>query len=306
MQPTDQLVFNTTKVLPAKLTGVRLKRETDGQDVTVTVNLIEKISEEHWVVLTRPGRRLKVNDKIEFAPDFWAEVLAKNESGKFEIRLVSSSQSVRKQIEKYGLMPLPPYIDRRRSSDKQDKTDYQSEFATGTAHSVAAPTASLHFTSRLLREFDQMGLARHTVNLHVGFGTFAPLNDKNFKDNRLHPEWIELSQSTAQNINNAKQRRSRIMAIGTTALRTIESCASSEGVLQSYVGKTNIFLKPGDRIRVTDGLLTNFHLPQSSLFLLVCSLMGRETMLDAYKHAIKEQYRFYSYGDACLLIPQVS
>lgn len=303
LQPSDQLVFNTTKVLPAKLTGVRLKRETDGQDVNVTLNLIEKISGDQWIVLARPGRRLSQNDKIKLASDFSAEVLSKHESGKFEIRLESSGQSVYKQIEKYGSMPLPPYIDRRRSSDKRDKSDYQSEFATGEANSVAAPTASLHFSSRLLREFDQIGFVRHTVNLHVGYGTFAPLNDKNFEDNRLHPEWIELNERTAQGINSAKRRKSRVIAIGTTAMRTIESCANSDGYLESYVGKTNIFLKPGDTIRTTDGLLTNFHLPRSSLFLLVCTLMGRETMLAAYKHAIKEQYRFYSYGDACLLIP---
>ena len=303
LRSSDHLVFNTTKVLPAKLSGVRRKREDTGQDVEVVLNLIEKISDERWLALARPGRRLKENDRIEIAGGFAVTVVSKNESGMLEIRFETSGQPVNGLIEKYGSMPLPPYIDRRRSSDERDKEDYQSILASGDSISVAAPTASLHFTPQLLRRIDKLGVTRHTVTLHIGFGTFAALSQRQFEDNKLHPEWIELDQNTAGYLSSAQEQGSRVIAVGTTAMRTMESCISSDGSFRSYSGNTSIFLKPGDHISGTDGLLTNFHLPRSSLFLLVCALMGRETMLTAYEHAVSEQYRFYSYGDACLLLP---
>lgn len=290
-------------MLPAKLRGVRASRDSVGQDIAVNINLIEKISDTYWVVLARPGRRLKVDDRIQFSHDFSAQVISKLDGGKFELRLEGYGKPIQSLIEKYGAMPLPPYIDRRRSSDDKDKVDYQTILATGDANSVAAPTASLHFTPRLLDNIDKAGLVRHTVKLHVGFGTFAPLNDKHFDENTLHPEWIELDQDTAVCLNVARNKGSRIIAIGTTAMRTIETCVNSDGVMRTYLGNTDIFLKPGDKILATDGLLSNFHLPKSSLFLLVCALMGRETMQAAYSHAIRAEYRFFSYGDACLLLP---
>lgn len=300
---SDHLVFNTTKVLFAKIRGVRLKRDANGQDVEINLNLIEKVSENIWVVLARPGRRLKVDDRIEIAPEFFATVVSKLETGKFEIRFETFGKKITELLETHGEMPLPPYIDRRRASDESDKRDYQTEIAVGEPRSVAAPTASLHFTTRLLNALELTGVTRHNVKLHVGFGTFAPLNAENFHKNSLHSEWIEIDQQTANNLNLARHKGSKIIAIGTTAMRTIESCADGDGDIRHYFGNTNLFLKPGDKIRVTDGLLTNFHLPRSSLLMLVSALIGRKTMLAAYAHAIKNEYRFFSYGDACLLLP---
>ena len=200
-------------------------------------------------------------------------------------------------------MPLPPYIARRRPADAKDRETYQTNFAGEEAASVAAPTAGLHFTPRLLEEIDAARIARETVRLHVGLGTFKPLEEKHLLENRLHEEWRRLTPEVAARLNKARAAGNRIVPVGTTAMRTLESCAEDDGTLNAATGPTDIFLKPGDRIRATDALVTNFHLPESSLFMLVCALMGTEVMQAAYAHAIREGYRFYSYGDACLLLP---
>ena len=200
-------------------------------------------------------------------------------------------------------MPLPPYIARRRPADAKDRETYQTEFAGDDAASVAAPTAGLHFTPRLLDEIDAAGIARETVRLHVGLGTFKPLEAAQLEANRLHEEWRRLTPEVAARLNAARSGGRRVVPVGTTAMRTLESCVDTDGVLHAATGPTDIFLKPGDAVRATDALVTNFHLPGSSLFMLVCALMGTGVMQAAYAHAIETEYRFYSYGDACLLLP---
>jgi S-adenosylmethionine:tRNA ribosyltransferase-isomerase len=197
---------------------------------------------------------------------------------------------------------LPPYIAGKRGVDAQDRTDYQTVYAEKEG-AVAAPTAGLHFTPRLLEEIDAARIAREHVRLHVGLGTFKPLEEKHLQENKLHEEWRRLTPEVAARLNAARAAGQRVVPVGTTAMRTLESCADEDGTLHAATGPTDIFLKPGDKIRATDALMTNFHLPESSLFMLVCTLMGTDIMQAAYAHAIRDGYRFYSYGDACLLLP---
>ncbi len=303
LTPGDVLVFNDTRVLPAALKGVRPARDELGHDISVDVNLVEHVSGTKWKTLARPGKRLKTGDTIEFGEQFAARVVDKLEDGETVIEFNLPAADLVSALERYGAMPLPPYIARRRAADAEDKTTYQTSFAGEEAASVAAPTAGLHFTQRLLDEIDAAGLHRETVRLHVGLGTFAPLKESQIEANRLHAEWRELKPATANRINQSRRLGHRCVAVGTTAMRTLESCLNAQGELSAATGPTDIFLKPGDRIGATDALITNFHLPKSSLFMLVCALMGTEIMQAAYAHAIARKYRFYSYGDACLLLP---
>jgi S-adenosylmethionine:tRNA ribosyltransferase-isomerase len=200
-------------------------------------------------------------------------------------------------------MPLPPYIARRRPADAKDRDTYQTEFASEDAQSVAAPTAGLHFTPRLLREIEAAGLIREQVRLHVGLGTFAPLKEEQIVSGKLHEEWRQITPDVADRLNKARATGAKCVAVGTTALRTLESCARPDRLIEPATGPTDIFLQPGYAFRATDALVTNFHLPRSSLFMLVCAVMNTELMQRAYAHAIAQDYRFYSYGDACLLLP---
>ncbi|MCA8903140.1 MAG: tRNA preQ1(34) S-adenosylmethionine ribosyltransferase-isomerase QueA [Hyphomonas sp.] len=297
----DVLVFNDTRVLPAALKGVRPARDETGQDVACDVNLTERMDERHWRALARPGRRLKPGDTIEFAEGFRARITGHHEGGEIGLEFSLAGEALTAALDRHGAMPLPPYIARRRPADAKDRETYQTAFAGEDAASVAAPTAGLHFTPRLLAECEAAGLARETVRLHVGLGTFKPLEEKQLEDNRLHEEWRRLTPETAGRLNAARAAGHRIVPVGTTAMRTLESCVDTEGVLHPATGPTDIFLKPGDAVRATDALVTNFHLPGSSLFMLVCALMGTDVMRAAYAHAITNDYRFYSYGDACLL-----
>lgn len=214
-----------------------------------------------------------------------------------------SGRDLAEAIEQNGAMPLPPYIARRRPADATDRETYQTRYAGEEASSVAAPTAGLHFTDRLMSRLAEAGIGRAAVRLHIGLGTFKPLEKKHIAENRLHEEWRRLAPETAEKLNIVRARGHRIVPVGTTAMRTLESCADEAGRIHPAAGPTDIFLKPGDHIRATDALVTNFHLPGSSLFMLVCALMGTDIMQAAYAHAIREKYRFYSYGDACLLLP---
>ena len=297
------LVFNDTRVLPSALKGVRPARNGASRDVTVDVNLVERMDGRSWLALARPGRRLKQGDTIQFADGFSAVITGRREGGEIELEFDCEGAALDAALDRHGAMPLPPYIARRRPADAKDRETYQTNFAGEEAASVAAPTAGLHFTPRLLEEIDAARIARETVRLHVGLGTFKPLEEKHLLENRLHEEWRRLTPEVAARLNKARAAGNRIVPVGTTAMRTLESCAEDDGTLNAATGPTDIFLKPGDRIRATDALVTNFHLPESSLFMLVCALMGTEVMQAAYAHAICEGYRFYSYGDACLLLP---
>lgn len=302
LDPGDTLVFNDTRVIPAALRGVRPAREAGGADVAVDANLVERAGPSSWRALARPGKRLKPGDRVVFADGFEAEITGKGESGDITLSFGLSGEALDAALDAFGAMPLPPYIARRRAADGKDRETYQTSFAGDEAESVAAPTAGLHFTPRLRDEIATAGIASETVRLHVGLGTFAPLKASQLESGRLHEEWRRVSPEVAARLNAVRDAGKRIVPVGTTALRTLESSVDG-GRLVATMGPTDIFLKPGDRLQATDALVTNFHLPESSLFMLVCALMGTDVMQAAYAHAIAEEYRFYSYGDACLLLP---
>ena len=303
LEKSDTLVFNDTRVLPAALQGMRAARDDFGQDVRIYLNLVERLDGDCWLALLRPGRRVRTGDIIQIAEGFTAEAGEILQGGETVLRLSLSGSELAQALDQYGAMPLPPYIARRRPADEADRETYQTCFAGEDAASVAAPTAGLHFTGRLLTRLAEAGVGREIVRLHVGLGTFKPLGDEQLRGNRLHREWRRLTPEVADRLNSARAQGGRIIPVGTTAMRTLESCADSAGRLRAATGPTDIFIKPGDAIRATDALITNFHLPGSSLFMLVCALMGTAVMQAAYAHAIREKYRFYSYGDACLLLP---
>lgn len=299
----DVMVFNDTRVLPAALKGVRGARDANGRDVPVDANLVERVSEDTWRALARPGKRLKVGDLVVFGDGFEAEVIDKLESGETVLKFAMEGPALDAALDRFGAMPLPPYIARKRAADAKDRETYQTSFASDEAQSVAAPTAGLHFTPRLLSEIDNAGLLRDQVRLHVGLGTFAPLKDEQVKAKKLHEEWRRVTPEVAALLNRVRDGGKRCVAVGTTALRTLESATTPDKVIEAVTGPTDIFLMPGYEFRATDALVTNFHLPKSSLFMLVCALMGTQIMQTAYAHAVREKYRFYSYGDACLLLP---
>lgn len=303
LNPGDVMVFNDTRVIPAALKGVRPARDEIGSDVAVDINLVERLSDDQWLALGRPGKRLKPGDPVRFADGFEATIADKRPDGELLLAFSKSGTLLDQAIEQYGAMPLPPYIARRRAADRADRETYQTSFAGADAQSVAAPTAGLHFTPRLLAEIDAAGLRREQVRLHVGLGTFAPLKDEQIEAGKLHEEWRQVSPQVAETLNQARGAGHRCVAVGTTALRTLESAATPDRVIEAVTGPTDIFIQPGYGFRATDALVTNFHLPRSSLFMLVCALMGTDIMQAAYAHAIAERYRFYSYGDACLLLP---
>lgn len=299
----DALVFNDTRVLPAALKGRRPARDALGQDVACDVNLVEQISAVSWAALARPGKRLKTGDTLLVGEGFSAEIVGKRPGGEIELTFHLAEESLETALSRHGAMPLPPYIARRRPADERDKTTYQTGYASDDAKSVAAPTAGLHFTQRLLARVEAAGLIRETVRLHVGLGTFSPLEQSQLDAGRLHEEWRRVSAETANRLNHVRASGRRCVPVGTTALRCLESACTSAGVIEPVTGPTDIFLRPGDTLTATDALVTNFHLPRSSLFMLVCALAGTDIMQAAYRHAIDEGYRFYSYGDACLILP---
>jgi len=292
-RPGDLLVFNNTRVIPARLIG---KRKTAKIDVT----LHKEEAPDTWRAFARPARKLKPGDQIDFAEDFTAEVTAKGEQGEVTLTFQHAGDDLRRQLEQYGAMPLPPYIKRNPLPDRQDHDDYQTMFAE-VPGAVAAPTAGLHFTPEILAELSKKNIQHTFVTLHVGAGTFLPVRTDNVDEHRMHAEWGDVSKQTAMLINKTRAKGGRIIPAGTTALRLLETAARADGTLKPFTGDTSLFIKPGYRFKAADMLFTNFHLPRSTLFMLVCAFAGTDRMKQAYQHAIDHDYRFYSYGDACLL-----
>lgn len=297
----DLLVFNDTKVIPARLFGERRRATTSGSGVAkIEATLIHRDGPAEWTALAKPGKRLAEGDRIWFGA-LSAEVVAKD-GGEVRLRFDRSGPDLDAAIAEAGVMPLPPYIAQRRAADAQDAEDYQTVFAEKSG-AVAAPTASLHFDADLLARLDAAGMRQARVTLHVGAGTFLPVKVDDPDDHRMHSEWGEITPEAAEAINSARAGGGRIIAAGTTALRLLESAADATGLVHPFKGDTDIFIRPGHRFRATDGLMTNFHLPRSTLFMLVSALMGTGRMQAVYAHAIAQRYRFYSYGDSSLLLP---
>jgi S-adenosylmethionine:tRNA ribosyltransferase-isomerase len=290
----DVLVFNDTRVIPAQLEGRR-------GDARVGVTLHKRHDLRGWWAFVRNAKRLRVGDLVEFAASVSAEVEAKAEDGAVLLRF-AGDDPVELLLERAGTMPLPPYIASKRAIDADDASDYQTLFARESG-AVAAPTASLHFTEQLVAAIDAAGIKRETLTLHVGAGTFLPVKADDTADHKMHAEWGRIDPPTAARLNAARAAGGRLIAVGTTALRLLESAADENGQIQPFAGDTAIFITPGYRFRAVDGLLTNFHLPRSTLFMLVSAMMGLDTMRAAYAHAIESEYRFYSYGDTSLLLP---
>ena len=295
----DMLVFNDSKVIPAQLFGRRPARlESDG-DVAIDVTLHKHERAGCWRAFVRPGKRIKVGDRIYFAEHFSARVLSR-EGPEALLDFELDDPGFFAKLEKAGTMPLPPYIARKRAADETDHKRYQTIYAN-EAGSVAAPTAGLHFSDEIFEKLDAIGVHRTMITLHVGAGTFLPVTVEDTVDHKMHHEWGEITGEQAAAINETRKQGGRIIAVGTTALRLLESAATSDGEIVPYCAETDIFITPGYRFKTVDMLITNFHLPRSTLFMLVCAFAGTEKMKAAYAHAIENEYRFYSYGDACLL-----
>ena len=297
----DVLVLNETKVLRAALTGIRPAREHGGGgDVKLDVNLHTQVSNKEWRAFMRPAKRLRDGDVVHFSRDLSAVIFDKQNGGDVGLRFNQFGVSLSAAIEATGQPPLPPYIARKRATDGQDISDYQTIYAGNEVGSVAAPTAGLHFTPDVFDALGARGVQVERLTLHVGAGTFLPVKTDNIKDHHMHSEWYSISDNTASRINEAKKQRRRIIAVGTTALRALESSAM-DSQIETLVHDTQIFITPGSDFQIVDGLMTNFHLPKSTLFMLVSALAGLERMQSAYTHAIEKGYRFYSYGDSSLL-----
>jgi S-adenosylmethionine:tRNA ribosyltransferase-isomerase len=308
LRPGDALVVNDTKVIPARLKGRRLGRGEAQPAIEVTLH--RRLDGSRWRAFVRPAKKLQDGDvlrfgeegKVCFLGELDATVEAKGEGGEVTLAFAFAGAVLVQAIEERGDMPLPPYIASRRGVDDRDRADYQTMFAREDG-SVAAPTASLHFTDALLARLRERGVAIHIVTLHVGAGTFLPVKAEDTDAHKMHPEWGTVSAQTAAALNAVRQAGGRIVAAGSTSLRLLESAADESGVLQPFSGETSIFITPGYRFRAVDIMLTNFHLPRSTLFMLVSAFAGLDVMQRAYNHAIAAEYRFYSYGDACLLFP---
>ena len=295
LEPGDALVFNDTKVIPAQLEGRR-------GDAAIGATLHKREGPREWQAFLRNAKRVRVGDTIEFANGVGATVLEKGVDGSALLHF-HGTDPVELLLERAGRMPLPPYIASRRPADDEDRSDYQTMFAREEG-AVAAPTAALHFTPRLLQALDRRGIRRETLTLHVGAGTFLPVKANDTSGHVMHAEWGRIDQTTADTLNEVRRSGGRLIAVGTTSLRLLESAADDEGTIHPFEGDTSIFITPGYRFKAIDGLITNFHLPKSTLFMLVSALMGLDVMKSAYSHAIAGGYRFYSYGDASLLLPR--
>ena len=289
LKPGDVVVLNNTRVIPARLKGKR-------GEASIEILLHKALQDKRWRVFAKPAKRLKRGDTIVFAPDFTATVQEKYETG--EAGLLFSCNNFYESLEKYGTMPLPPYI--RRVASAEDNDHYQTMYAQEKG-AVAAPTAGLHFTPALMQALEGKGIQIVYVTLHVGAGTFQPVKAEDISGHVMHSEYAYITPEAAAVITTAKQAGRKIVAIGTTSLRVLETAATQDGTIKAFSGETDIFITPGYRFRLVDILLTNFHLPRSTLFMLVSAFCGLDAMKSAYQHAIDRQYRFYSYGDACLL-----
>ncbi|MGE5566983.1 MAG: tRNA preQ1(34) S-adenosylmethionine ribosyltransferase-isomerase QueA [Parcubacteria group bacterium] len=304
----DALVFNDTRVIPARLMGVRVREDST---VAVEATLHRRLTPSRWTAFMRPGKRLKEGDRVRFGEredracflsNLDATVVEKGEGGEVTLAFDLAGYDLDMAIAERGEMPLPPYIAAKRPEDEQDRTDYQTVYAREDG-SVAAPTAGLHFTPQLLEKLKEKGVSLHFVTLHVGAGTFLPVKTDEVAEHKMHPEYGEVSAETADALNRVREAGGRIVCVGTTSLRLLESAAGEDRLIRPFAGETAIFITPGYRFRAADALMTNFHLPKSTLFMLVSAFSGLDTMRAAYKHAIETGYRFYSYGDSSLLFP---
>jgi S-adenosylmethionine:tRNA ribosyltransferase-isomerase len=290
----DVLVFNDTRVIPAQLEGRR-------GEAKIGATLHKRIDLRRWQAFIRNAKRLRESDRIAFREGVEAIAEARHPDGSWTLAF-AGDQPVEVLLERAGTMPLPPYIAGKRGTDAQDHADYQTMFAAEDG-AVAAPTAALHFTTDLMSALQEAGIASETLTLHVGAGTFLPVKADDTADHVMHSEWGRIEPEVAARLNAARAAGGRVIAVGTTSLRLLESATGEDGVIQAFTGDTAIFITPGYRFKAIDGLMTNFHLPKSTLFMLVSALMGRERMQAAYAHAIASGYRFYSYGDSSLLLP---
>jgi len=303
LAPGDLLVLNDTRVIPARLTGTRARPGADGTGTArIEVTLLEPRADDTWAALARPARKLRDGETVHFTPALSARV-AGREDGRLFLDFSLKGSDFDAELDAAGVMPLPPYIAARRPADARDREDYQTVWARRPG-AVAAPTASLHFDAALLDALAAHGVRSAHVTLHVGAGTFLPVKVDDVSAHRMHAEWGEVTAEAADAVNAARAAGGRIIPVGTTALRLIESAATAEGRLAPWRGDTDLFITPGFRFRIADGLMTNFHLPRSTLMMLVAALMGRDRILDLYAHAIAQDYRFFSYGDASLLFPR--
>lgn len=294
LRPGDILVFNDTRVIPAQLEGRR-------GDARIGATLHKREGPRAWRAFVRNAKRVREGDRLDFADGVSAFASEKAQDGSLLLTF-EGVEPVERLLERTGRMPLPPYIAGRREPDERDVRDYQTMFARETG-AVAAPTAALHFTPRLMAALAAAGIGHETLTLHVGAGTFLPVKAEDTSGHAMHAEWGRIDSAASERLNAARAAGGRIIAVGTTSLRLLESAAGEDGRIGPFEGDTAIFITPGYRFRAIDGLVTNFHLPRSTLFMLVSALMGRERMLDAYAHAIERGYRFYSYGDSSLLLP---
>ncbi len=290
----DVLVFNDTRVIPAQLEGTR-------GEARIGATLHKRIDLRRWQAFVRNGKRLRQGDDIAFGAGVSAIAEARHDDGSWTLAF-AGDEPVEVLLERAGRMPLPPYIAGKRPTDAQDRSDYQTMFADKDG-AVAAPTAALHFTPDLLARLAEAGIGHETLTLHVGAGTFLPVKADDTETHAMHAEWGRIEPATAERLNAARRAGGRVIAVGTTSLRLLESAADADGTIRAFEGDTAIFITPGYTFRAIDGLMTNFHLPRSTLFMLVSALMGLERMRAVYAHAIGEGYRFYSYGDASLLLP---
>src|SRR3954470_21961146 len=307
LRPGDVLVLNDTKVIPSRLYGLRVREDTAAR---VEIMLHKREGADRWRAFARPAKKLNIGDRIRFGEEsestacelvrLDAERIEKGEGGDVALRFSFSGPFLDEAIARLGELPLPPYIAGKRATDEKDRADYQTIYARDEG-AVAAPTAGLHFTEDLFRRLDERGVKRHFVTLHVGAGTFLPVKAEDTADHRMHAEWGSITPETAQALNDVRRTGGRIVAVGTTSLRILESAAREDGSVAAFAGDTSIFITPGYRFKAVDVLMTNFHLPRSTLFMLVSAFAGLDRMKAAYEHAIATGYRFYSYGDACLL-----
>jgi S-adenosylmethionine:tRNA ribosyltransferase-isomerase len=305
LNPGDALVVNDTRVIPARLTGRRIGRDTEPK---IEATLTERLDGSRWRAFVRPGKKLAAGDVIRFGEEgkvcflgqLDATVEGKGDGGEVTLSFAFHGPVLDQAIAERGDMPLPPYIASKRKPDDRDRTDYQTLFARDDG-SVAAPTAGLHFTDELMAKLAARGVALHRVTLHVGPGTFLPVHAEDTADHRMHAEHAVITATTADALNAVHARGGKVVAVGSTATRTLESAAADSGAIRPFAGNTSIFITPGYRFMAVDAMMTNFHLPRSTLFMLVSAFCGLDVMKRAYAHAIAEGYRFYSYGDASLL-----
>jgi S-adenosylmethionine:tRNA ribosyltransferase-isomerase len=305
LEPGDQLVVNDTRVISAQLSGRRIGRDTEPR---IEATLIKRLDGSRWQALVRPAKKLSQGDVVRFGNEgrvcllghLDAQVEHKGDDGEVTLSFSFHGPALDSAIADLGSPPLPPYIASKRAPDERDTTDYQTMFAANEG-AVAAPTAGLHFTPALHAALRERGIGIHLITLHVGAGTFLPVKVEDTSRHRMYSEWGTISRDSADAMNAARANGGRIVAVGTTSLRLLESATAEDGTIQPFAGETAIFITPGYRFRAVDILLTNFHLPRSTLFMLVSAFSGLDTMKRAYAHAIPSGYRFYSYGDACLL-----